>query len=176
MTARRTERSMKERWPDASIEIRRGGAADVDFVRSVAETVFGYLGDYGRILPTWLLHEGVLTHIAEERGVRVGYTMIGFYEAADGARRGERAFVADLLAIAVAPPAQGRGIGKKLLQHAIAQARAARRRMPIIELRLSVAEPNTRARKLFEKFGFALVPGEHGLYDGGQRALHMARP
>ena len=48
--------------------------------------------------------------------------------------------------------------------------------MPVVELRLSVAEPNARARRLFEQFGFHFVDGEHGRYDGGQRALHMARP
>ena len=79
-------------------------------------------------------------------------------------------------AFMVAPSAQGRGVGKQLLDHAIGQAALARRRMPVVELRLSVAEPNGRARRLFTQFGFAFVDGEHGRYDGGQRALHMARP
>jgi ribosomal protein S18 acetylase RimI-like enzyme len=165
---------MKERWRDIrALRIRRGGSADAPFVRTVAEQVFAELGDYGRILPTWLVHEGVLTHIAEEDGVAVGYTMLGFYSA--GPPRADE-YVADLLAIAVAPTAQGRGIGKRLLAHAIEQAAAARKRMPVVELRLSVAEPNARARQLFTQFGFAFVDGEHGRYDGGQRALHMARP
>ena len=165
---------MKERWrePLAMVRIRRGGAADAAFVRVVAEQVFAELGDYGRILPTWLLHDGVLTHVAEEEGHAVGYTMLGFYSAAPP-RQTE--YVADLLAIAVAPGAQGRGIGKQLLDHAIGQAALARRRLPVTELRLSVAEPNARARHLFQQFGFHFVEGEHGRYDGGQRALHMAR-
>src|SRR5215813_11708442 len=165
---------MKERWhePMAIVRIRRGSSADAGFVREVAEQVFAELGDYGRILPTWLVHEGVLTHIAEEEGVPVGYTMLGFYTA--GPSRPNE-YVADLLAIAVSPRAQGRGIGKQLLEHAVAQASLARRRMAVVELRLSVAEPNVRARRLFEQYGFAFVEGEHGRYDGGQRALHMAR-
>jgi ribosomal protein S18 acetylase RimI-like enzyme len=166
---------MKERWhePTAVVRIRRGGAADAVFVREVAEQVFAELGDYGRILPTWLVHDGVLTHVAEEEGVPVGYTMLGFYTA--GPPR-QQEYVADLLAIAVSPRAQSRGIGKQLLEHAITQAGLARRRMPVTELRLSVAEPNLRARRLFEQFGFRFVEGEHGRYDGGQRALHMIRP
>jgi ribosomal protein S18 acetylase RimI-like enzyme len=165
---------MKERWrePMALVRIRRGTAADAPFVREVAEQVFAELGDYGRILPTWLVHDGVLTHVAEEEGAPVGYTMLGFYGA--GPPR-QHEYVADLLAIAVAPRAQGRGVGKQLLDHAIGQAALARRRMPIGELRLSVAEPNARARRLFQQFGFHFVEGEHGRYDGGQRALHMAR-
>jgi ribosomal protein S18 acetylase RimI-like enzyme len=166
---------MKERWrePMAMVQIRRGTAGDGAFVREVAVEVFAELGDYGRILPTWLVHDGVLTHIAEEAGVPVGYTMLGFYTA--GPTR-QNEYVADLLAIAVAPSAQGRGVGKQLLDHAIGQAALARRRMPVIELRLSVAEPNARARALFGQFGFGFVEGEHGRYDGGQRALHMSRP
>ncbi len=164
---------MKERWQPLTVRIRRGGPGDAAFVRSVAEQVFSELGDYGRILPTWLVHDGVLTHVAEENGVPVGYTMLGFYSA--GPPRPDE-YVADLLAIAVSPTAQGRGVGKQLLAHAIEQAAAARRRMPVSELRLSVAEPNARARRLFLQHGFRFVEGEHGRYDGGQRALHMARP
>jgi ribosomal-protein-alanine N-acetyltransferase len=166
---------VKERWrePMAMVQIRRATAADASFVREVAVEVFAELGDYGRILPTWLVHDGVLTHVAEDAGVPVGYTMLGFYTA--GPTR-QNEYVADLLAIAVAPRAQGRGVGKQLLDHAIGQAALARRRMPVVELRLSVAEPNARARRLFAQFGFDFVEGEHGRYDGGQQALHMARP
>ena len=155
--------------PGERAKIRRGGAADVEFIRSVAERVFSHFGDYGRILPGWLLHEGVLTHVAELDDRPLGYTMLGFYPVT----RGE--YVADLLAIAVAPAHQGAGIGRQLLEHAIAQARAARRRLPIREMRLSVADSNARARRLFVQLGFRLMQGDHGLYDGGQIALHMSR-
>jgi len=164
---------MKETQP-GRYRIRRGGPRDVDFVRRVAIDVFSHFGDYGRILPTWLLHDGVLTHVAEDERsgalVAVGYTMLGFYPVP----RDE--FVADLLAIAVAPSAQGRGVGKQLLDHAIEHALAAKRRLKLRELRLSVADTNERARQLFEQRGFRLIEGDHGWYDGGQMALHMARP
>jgi ribosomal protein S18 acetylase RimI-like enzyme len=156
----------------AAVRIRRGGAADAAFVREVATQVFAHFGDYGRILPSWLLHDGVLTHIAEEGGASLGYTMLGFYPVAPSA---SGALVADLLAIAVAPAAQGRGVGKRLLEHAIAHVRSAQRRLAIKELRLSVADTNQRARRLFAQYGFRLVEGEHGFYDGGQVALHLAR-
>ena len=153
------------------LRIRRGGPADAAFIRQVAVEVFAHLGDYGRILPSWLLHDGVLTHICEEAGAPVGYTMLGFYPLAPSGG----ALVADLLAIAVSPTAQGRGVGKRLLQHAVEHVRESQKRMPIKELKLSVADTNLRARKLFLEFEFRLVPGEHGFYDGGQVALHMAR-
>jgi ribosomal protein S18 acetylase RimI-like enzyme len=151
------------------VRIRRAGADDAEFVRQVAIDVFHHLGDYGRILPTWLLHDGVITHIAEEGGTPVGYTMLGFYPM------GTSGLVADLLAIAVSPRAQGRGIGKRLLQHIIDHVRDSQKRLPVREIKLSVADNNARARRMFAEFGFALVPGEHGYYDGGQVALHMSR-
>jgi ribosomal protein S18 acetylase RimI-like enzyme len=160
---------MRELKP--ALRIRRGGPADAAFIRQVAVEVFGHLGDYGRILPSWLLHEGVLTHVAEEAGEPIGYTMLGFYPLAPSGG----GLVADLLAIAVAPSAQGRGVGKRLLEHAVDHVREAQKRLPIKELKLSVADTNLRARKLFQQFEFKLVPGEHGFYDGGQVALHMAR-
>jgi [ribosomal protein S18]-alanine N-acetyltransferase len=159
-------------FPIEALRIRRATAADSNFVREVAVGVFHHLGDYGRILPTWLLHEGVLTHIAEEAGRPLGYTMLGFYPVGSG---GSSGLVADLLAIAVSPRAQGRGIGKKLLQHAIEHVRDAQKRLPVREIKLSVADSNARARRMFAQFGFVVVPGEHGYYDGGQVALHMAR-
>jgi ribosomal protein S18 acetylase RimI-like enzyme len=171
---------MKERFdkpPAPALRIRTGGAADAPFIRDVAVEVFGHLGDYGRILPTWLLHDGVLTHIAEESGAPVGYTMLGFYPVGrePNARDSGSGLVADLLAIAVSTRAQGRGVGKRLLAHAIEHVREAQKRLPVRELKLSVAEDNTRARRMFVANGFTLVPGEHGFYDGGQVALHMAR-
>jgi ribosomal protein S18 acetylase RimI-like enzyme len=162
-----------------ALRLRRGGAADADFVREVAVQVFAQFGDYGRILPTWLVHDGVLTHVAEtlaaEPARPVGFTMLGFYPSLPGPTTSDE-FVADLLAIAVAPPAQGKGVGRRLLEHAIAQVQAAARRLPIRELRLSVADTNLRARRLFQQFHFRLVHGDHGFYDGGQLALHLARP
>lgn len=168
---------MKERFTPQALRIRRGGAADGPFIREVAEQVFAHFGDYGRILPSWLLHDGVLTHVAEEssRGMEVsalGYTMLGFYPLTPS---DQGALVADLLAIAVSPHAQGRGVGKRLLEHALAHVKSAQRRLPIKELRLSVADSNARARHMFVDFGFKLVDGEHGFYDGGQVALHMSR-
>jgi ribosomal protein S18 acetylase RimI-like enzyme len=149
--------------------IRPAGPADFAFIRRLAVRVFSYLGDYGRIIPDWLAHDGVLSFVVEEGGHPVGFTMIGYYRVEGDTQ----AYAADLLAIAVSPEAQHQGLGRRLLEHAIATARTARRRLPVRELRLSVAEPNQRARRLFASAGFVDVPGDHGFYEGGQRALHM---
>lgn len=149
--------------------IRPAIPADFTFIRRLAVRVFSYLGDYGRIIPDWLAHDGVLSFVVEEVGRPVGFTMIGYYRI-DGDAKG---YAADLLAIAVSPETQHQGLGRRLIEHAIATARTNRRRQPVRELRLSVAEPNQRARRLFTSAGFVEVPGDHGFYEGGQRALHM---
>lgn len=159
--------------------IRSAQPADLEFVGAVAGCVFSRFGDYGRIVPEWLSHDGVSTFVAEEEGERAGFSMLGFYRIDALPDRAPTsppgAYAADLLAIAVAPEHQARGVGRKLLEHAVATARAARRKLPVRELCLSVAEINERARRMFSAAGFVDVPGEHGLYDGGQKALHMRK-
>ncbi len=153
------------------MKIRGANPGDFAAIQEMAAVVFADYGDYGRIIPDWLAHDGVLTSVGEEEERLVGFSMVGFYRIDPTTVL----YAADLLAIAVAPDAQGRGVGRQLLKHTIAKAEAARRRLPVRELRLSVAEPNLRALKLFRAAGFIELPGEHGRYDGGQRALHMAR-
>ena len=148
--------------------LRPGGPADFEFIRRLSVSVFSHLGDYDRIIPAWLDHDGVISFILEDEGAPAGFFMLGYYKIPYA-----NAYAADLLAIAVAPEAQGRGFGKLLLAEAVATARSARRRLPVRELRLTVAEPNARARNLFRATGFADVAGDHGHYDGGQRALLM---
>ncbi len=118
---------MRERFGlPARARVRRGTSTDARFIREVAQSVFSYLGDYATILPTWLAHDGVRTHVLEQ--------------GAD----------------------------------AIARVRRARRALALSELRLSVADVNLRARRLFESVGFEHdVANKDGLYDGGQVALHF---
>lgn len=153
--------------------IRAATPADLAFVRALAAREFAAFGDYGRIVDEWLAHDGLLTFVADGDGGPVGFTMVGFYRLEEATT--PQPYAADLLAIAVSPSVQRRGVGRALLEHAVATARAARRRLPVRELRLSVADTNTRARRMFAAAGFVEEPGDHGLYDGGQRALHMVR-
>lgn len=138
----------------------------------MAAEVYGTLGDYGTIIPSWLSHPGVLAYVDEHRGELRGFILLGFYEPTDG-RDG---YIADLLAIAVAPSHQGNGIGRKLLHHAIELARLAGRQNPVREIRLTVADSNSVGRHLYASSGFRVLDENHGAYDGGQRAIRMARP
>ena len=135
--------------------------------------MYSDFGDYGTILPGWIHHPGVLTFIEEDDGaVRRGFILLGFYEPED-VREGT--YVADLLAIAVVPNQQGQGVGRRLLDYAIDLATLAGQRVPVPEIRLTVADTNGRARRLFQRCGFEILDARHGSYDGGQVAIRMRR-
>lgn len=137
------------------------------------------LGDYTRILPSWLEQPGVLAwidHDLHNRGR--GFAMLGFYLEDTGPDVGPQRpseVIADLLALAVLPSYQNKGIGTKLLHHVIEVAERVAPTSRIAALRLTVAEANTGAQRLYARHGFRVVEGA-ATYDRGQRAIRMARP
>jgi ribosomal protein S18 acetylase RimI-like enzyme len=155
--------------------IRRATKADFEWIRDTAADVYRALGDYATIIPSWLEHTGVLAYVEEAeldgQLARRGFILLGFYEP-ETAPPG--AYIADLLAIAVAPPYQRQGLGRYLLRYAIHVARLAGRENSVPELRLTVAETNDAGRRLFASTGFQALDEDHGCYEGGQRAIRMA--
>ena len=101
--------------------------------------------------------EGML--VAEEGGEIVGYVALGRPTRLESNRH-----VADIRGLAVAPAHQGRGLGRALVQAALAAARerGARR------VTLRVLAPNTAARALYESCGFVVegVLRDEFLIDG----------
>lgn len=77
--------------------------------------------------------------VGEEAGEVVGYTVLWF--AADEAELGD---------IAVLPESRGRGLGRWLLEAALAEAARRGARTVYLEVR----ESNTAARRLYERAGF----------------------
>jgi ribosomal protein S18 acetylase RimI-like enzyme len=174
--------------------IRRGISADHEWIRAVASVVYADLGDYGRIMPSWLDHPGVLAYVDVGDALR-GFVLLGFYEPNGVAARSstsapvqtvaqaqapaqviDQAYVADLLALAVHPQFQRQGVGRGLLDHSIQVAELASRHGRVSELRLTVAEDNHVGLRLYQRAGFRVLDEDHGSYDGGQRAIRMARP
>ena len=151
------------------LAVRRAGADDSAFVLSLAYQAFAVYGSYDSYMEDWLRDDAVRTHVAELDGRRAGFFMVTSYE--DDEHPGRH--VADLVAIAVAPELQSRGIGKRLLDDAV---RVARSLEPTVsEMWLVVAEGNSRAQRFFARHGFRRGRGV-GVYPAGQRALRMFRP
>ena len=150
------------------ITLREAVSTDAEFVLTLARQSFLEYGSYDDYLKDWFAHPDVTTVIAEIDGVWAGFFMLTHY--IDGEASGER--VADLVAIAVAPEHQSRGVGRRLLERAIA---AAREKQPSVHrIRLVVAEGNARAQRFFSRQGFRSGRGI-GVYPAGQRALRMEK-
>lgn len=156
--------------------IRRAEVADHPWIVATGAEAYADLGDYTRILPSWLDQPGVLAWIDHDMtGRGRGFAMLGFYmEDPTGQGSGPTQVVADLLALAVLPSQQRRGIGNKLLAHVIEVAERVAPSSQIKTLRLTVAETNTDAQRMYARAGFRMVDGS-ATYDRGQRALRMAR-
>jgi ribosomal protein S18 acetylase RimI-like enzyme len=157
---------------DDTVVFRHANRRDRPFIRSLAVEAFAAYGDYGPLLLDWFATPGVEATVAEDEGEAVGLTLVAF--VADPEEPG--AWVADVLAIAVAAGARRRGLGRRLLGAALLRAAEAARRWPIRAVRLSVAEDNAPARALFEGAGFQYTGHQESCYPRGQRALHMRRP
>ncbi len=157
--------------------IRRAEVQDFPWIVATGAEAYRDLGDYTRILPSWLEQPGVLAWIDQDAtGRGRGFAMLGFYsEAPPGVSApGVQQVVADLLALAVLPAFQRKGIGGKLLLHVIEVAERVAPASHIAQLRLTVAENNTGAQRLYARAGFHIVDGA-ATYDRGQRALRMVR-
>jgi len=157
--------------------IRRAEVQDYPWIVASGAEAYRDLGDYTRILPSWLEQPGVLAWIDHDSSGRGrGFAMLGFYsEALPGmAPPGVQQVVADLLALAVLPAYQRHGIGSQLLAHVIEVAERVAPASHITQLRLTVAENNTGAQRLYARAGFHVVDGG-ATYDRGQRALRMVR-
>ncbi len=158
--------------------IRRAEVRDHPWIVASGAEAYADLGDYTRILPSWLEQPGVLAWIDQDvSGRGRGFAMLGFYaeHVPVAHAAGAQHVVADLLALAVLPAFQRRGIGSKLHDHVIEVAERVAPASHITQLRLTVAEHNVGAQRLYARAGFTIVDGA-ATYDRGQRALRMVRP
>ena len=148
------------------MEVVRATPGHREFVRALSVEVFARFGDYGASLSETMALPWVRTLVAEAERKPVGFAMYSLEEIGAGE--------IDLVAIAVAPAWQSRGIGRRLLAH-VERASGRLALEADVSIRLAVAEDNTPARTLFEKAGYVLVAGAEGVYPRGQRSLTLRK-
>lgn len=98
--------------------------------------------------------------VGEQGGAVVGYAGVD--------RGGE---VADVMTIAVAPAAQGQGLGKVLMDWLIVAARRGGAEFLMLEVRAD----NVAAQRLYSKTGFAMLTVRRKYYQPGDVDAHIMR-
>jgi ribosomal protein S18 acetylase RimI-like enzyme len=129
--------------------------------------VFLEFGSYDRYMAEWFREEIVSSCVAEVDSAPAGFFMLAIHPESP-----TQETAAELLSIAVVPELRSRGIGAALLDRAIVLARESS--LDPAEIRLSVAEGNARAQRMFARRGFR-IGHVIGVYPAGQRALYMTK-
>ena len=133
------------------VEVRAATAADEEPLAAldrVAWTPFSSPGPLDEAAPFFderTSHEDVLVAVVD--GEAAGYIRIN-----RASRFHSSDHVLTVNGIAVDPARQGRGVGRALIDAAVAEARRRRAR----RLTLRVFSPNERARRLYESAGFVV--------------------
>jgi len=156
-----------ERSHAAVPTLRPARESDLDFMLDLCRKVFLEFGSYDRYMADWFREEIVSSCIAEADSAPAGFFMLAIHPASPSQEA-----VAELLSIAVVPDVRSRGIGSALLDRSIALARESS--LDLREIRLSVAEGNARAQRMFARRGFR-IGQVIGVYPAGQRALFMTK-
>ena len=133
--------------------------------------LFQPFGDYSWALPDWLRRPGVWARVLDDgAGSPVGLALVTVMR---GPRSEHHGYV---LAIGVSKELQRRGWGRRLLDEGLSELRKRKTRFDLASVRLTVADDNTAALRLFESAGFHPVPHELKYYEDGQRAISLSRP
>ncbi len=146
------------------IQIREGLYSDERFVRRLSARVFSIYGPYEEMISRWLGMDTTITLIALLHGRTAGFVMFGTVEESYGMPA-----AAEILAIAVEPPMQGRGIGQMLLKEIEKKAAILGEK----NISLHTAVGNTAAQKLFNKNSYRPAEMKPNFYPRGQDAILM---
>ena len=150
----------------ARIAIRRANPSDIAFIGRLSGKVFSDYGPYRHLVPGWFESDLAITLVAVEKDAPVGFAMMGrLFEDPEKRNRCE------LLAIAVEPRVNRRGIGEMLLRRMEKEAK----RLGESALFLHTAMDNLPAQDLFKKNRFIPLSLKKHFYPEGQDAVMMVK-
>ena len=144
-------------------------------VADLGAELFARYGDYRKAIQAWLRQHRLSCQVLRENGGPLqAFCLIGLIPSPDGRLLGY------VYGVGVRAEFRGSGLGRKVLEAALAEVTARAARWGISEVVLEVAEHNHGARCLFRSAGFsedsnAPVAGERR-YPSGARSITMSRP
>jgi ribosomal protein S18 acetylase RimI-like enzyme len=161
------ELSLKsQRGPTQSVTIGPADLSDGTYIAYLSDHVFCIYGSYGPVISQWFRSHRCLTLVAYTEKGPVGFVMTGPLLIDRGL-----SVASEVLAIAVDPGHQAKGIGSMLLRAIEEQAQ----KMHVEQLVLHTASNNGAALRLFEAHGFRLIKSISQFYPKGQDALEMMK-
>jgi ribosomal-protein-alanine N-acetyltransferase len=147
-----------------TVEVRRMRWWDVEDAHALETSLFP---DPWSVETFWseLAHVPESRHylVAREDAALLGYAGL----SATGGHGGQ----ADVQTLAVAPAAQGRGLGRRLLDDLVAEARRRRATEVVLEVRAE----NAAAQALYAAAGFERIAVRRGYYRPGNTDAHVLR-
>ena len=146
------------------ITIRTAKESDREFAHSLSKKAFSVYVPYEDMLDRWFQSDATETLLALMEKRPVGFAMLGRHQSEWESRQ-----IAELLAIAVEPAKQKKGIGGSLIREVVRKARELR----IETVVLYTALENVAAQRLFKKHGFTPSRIKERFYPRGQDALLM---
>jgi len=154
---------MENRFP---FFFRLATEEDLGFIQQLSVRVFSIFGNYDEILTRWFLQPLVTTVIPAENNNPLGFGMLllereGYLDPSKG----------EILAIAVLPEYQKRGIGNALLYYLESLAL----QHGLNEIQLHTAQDNTSARSFFQKADYNITGSKKSYYPKGQPAFMMTK-
>lgn len=148
------------------IRIVQAKAVDLEFIKRLSGVAFRKYGFYQEVISQWFQSELTETIIGRLDGRPVGFAMMGIIWDEVSAQK-----VCELLAIAVEPKKQKKGIGQMLLRAAEKTAS----KWQVERVFLHTAKDNIAARGLFTRNGYISLGLKMHFYPEGQDALVMSK-
>ena len=149
------------------LSLKRARGEDVEYLKDLSRQAFGRYGPYEAMIAAWFHSEKTKTYLARRGKARVGFVMIGPTYLLEGFHP-----VCELLAIAVASPWRGMGVGRALMSKALTEAAD----QGIHTVILHTEPSNDSAVRLFERSGFVRTSSpRRGFYPRGQDAVLMTK-